>query len=64
MRAGLRSGNEASTAAAADDIEKAIDHLESGFDKGLVHWALLKDESDFEILHAHPRFQKLIARQK
>jgi tetratricopeptide (TPR) repeat protein len=47
-----------------DDIDKAINHLESGFDKGLKHFKYLKDDPDYEILHSDPRFQKLIERQK
>ncbi len=44
-----------------EDCERALDWLESGYDRNPMSVAGIKVEPDLDPLHGHPRFQKLLA---
>ncbi|MDO8501477.1 MAG: protein kinase [Gemmatimonadaceae bacterium] len=45
------------------EIEEAISMLERSVGAGFGHWSWIENDSDFEPLHSHPRYQALLARK-
>ena len=43
-------------------IEGALDHLEQAMENGTVSLDWMRNDSDLESLHGHPRYEALLAR--
>ncbi|MEO5904281.1 MAG: tetratricopeptide repeat protein, partial [Gemmatimonadaceae bacterium] len=45
------------------EIDDAVSMLERSVNAGFGHWDWIENDSDFEPLHSHPRYQALLARK-